>query len=144
MYQESQQGGMATNTAALEKVKLPAIFLMVTAGIGALWAVFSILSNLLGFGFNAANMGDMGGNEQWVTMMTGGIGIVMSVVALIMAGVVFFGASKMMRLESYGLAMAVSIIAMIPCISPCCLLGLPIGIWSLVVLLDKDVKAAFH
>jgi hypothetical protein len=32
---------------------------------------------------------------------------------------------------------------MIPCISPCCLLGLPIGIWALVVLLKPEVKAAF-
>jgi len=144
MYQEPHQGGMATNTAMLEKVKLPAIFLMVTAGIGALMAVVSFLSNVLGFGFNAANMGDMGGNEQWIGMMSGGLGMGLNVLALVMAVVVFFGASKMMKLESYGLALAASIIAMIPCISPCCLMGLPIGIWSLVVLLDKDVKAAFH
>jgi hypothetical protein len=32
---------------------------------------------------------------------------------------------------------------MIPCLSPCCCLGLPIGIWALVVLLDNNVKASF-
>jgi hypothetical protein len=61
-----------------------------------------------------------------------------------MAVVIFMGAGKMKRLESYGFAMAVSIIAMIPCISPCCLIGLPMGIWALVVLLDPNVKAAFR
>jgi hypothetical protein len=50
----------------------------------------------------------------------------------------------MKKLESYGLAMAASIIAMIPCVSPCCLLGLPIGIWALVVLMKPEVKSAFH
>jgi hypothetical protein len=40
--------------------------------------------------------------------------------------------------------MAASIIAMIPCVSPCCLLGLPIGIWALVVLMKPEVKSAFH
>ncbi len=51
---------------------------------------------------------------------------------------------KMKKLESYGLAMAASIIAMIPCLSPCCLIGLPIGIWALVVLSKPEVKSAFH
>ena len=47
------------------------------------------------------------------------------------------------RLEGYGLAMTASIFAMIPCVGPCCLLGLPFGIWSVTVLNRRDVKAAF-
>ena len=31
---------------------------------------------------------------------------------------------------------------MVPCLA-CCLVGLPVGIWSLVVLLNAEVKAAF-
>jgi hypothetical protein len=38
--------------------------------------------------------------------------------------------------------MVASIFAMLPC-NPCCLLGLPIGIWALVVLSNEDVKDAF-
>ncbi len=34
--------------------------------------------------------------------------------------------------------------AMIPCVSPCCLLGLPLGIWALIVLVKPEVKAAFQ
>ena len=60
------------------------------------------------------------------------------------AAFILFGALKMKKLESYGLAMAASIIAMIPCFSPCCLLGLPIGIWAVVVLSKPEVKSAFH
>lgn len=37
-----------------------------------------------------------------------------------------------------------AILAMIPCVSPCCLLGLPLGIWALIVLLKPEVKAAFQ
>ena len=33
---------------------------------------------------------------------------------------------------------------MVPCISPCCLVGLPIGIWALVVLNKPEVKGSFH
>jgi hypothetical protein len=50
----------------------------------------------------------------------------------------------MKRLENHGMSMAAAIIAMVPCISPCCLIGLPIGIWALTVLNDPSVKAAFR
>src|SRR5262249_48861747 len=47
---------------------------------------------------------------------------------------IIVGGIKMMGLSGYGLAMTASILAMIPCTSPCCILGLPFGIWSVVVL----------
>ena len=68
----------------------------------------------------------------------------MGIVNLALGVVVIVGAVKMKNLESYGFAMASAIIAMVPCISPCCLLGLPFGIWALVVLSDAGVKAAFR
>ena len=52
-----------------------------------------------------------------------------------------FAALKMKRLQAYGLAVAASILAII--ISPGNLIGLPIGIWALVVLSQRDVRAAF-
>jgi hypothetical protein len=56
--------------------------------------------------------------------------------------VIIVGAVKMMRLRSHGLATAASALAMLPC-GPAWLLGLPMGIWSLVVLNRQNVKAAF-
>jgi hypothetical protein len=50
----------------------------------------------------------------------------------------------MRKLESFGLCMTASILAMIPCLSPCCILGLPFGIWALVVLNKPEVKSAFQ
>jgi serine/threonine protein kinase len=52
-----------------------------------------------------------------------------------------YAAIKMMRLESYRLAIAASILAII--VSPTNLIGLAIGIWSLIVLSRADVWAAF-
>lgn len=49
----------------------------------------------------------------------------------------------MKSLENYGFAMAASIIALIPCMGPCCILGIPFGIWSLVVLSDPVVRSSF-
>ena len=58
---------------------------------------------------------------------------------------ILFGAIKMMSLRNYQLAFAVSILAMLPCVtsSCCCVLGLPFGIWALVVLNRPGVKSHF-
>ena len=70
-------------------------------------------------------------------------------VALILLGfaisaVVIIGGLKMKRLDSSGWATAGAILAMLPCLSPCCLMGFPFGIWALVVLNDPTVKSAFR
>jgi predicted PurR-regulated permease PerM len=69
---------------------------------------------------------------------------VFNVIAIAVGVVVLLGALKMKKLESREWAMTASILAMIPCISPCCIVGLPIGIWALVVLSKPEVKSAFH
>lgn len=55
----------------------------------------------------------------------------------------FIGAKKLRRAESYGLALVTAILVMVPPLSPCCMLGLPFGIWALIVLLRPEVKRAF-
>ena len=117
----------------------PAIGLMVTAGIGIAVQIFAILMNLLSAGAGAA-----GGRNGGMAMFSGAIGVVGGIIGIIVGVVILIGAMKMKKLESYGFAMATAIIAMVPCISPCCLLGLPFGIWALVVLMKPEVKSAFH
>jgi uncharacterized membrane protein HdeD (DUF308 family) len=54
---------------------------------------------------------------------------------------------RMRNLRGYGLAVTGAIFALLPCITPgCCLFAIgPIaGIWSLVVLSNVEVKAAFR
>ena len=70
-------------------------------------------------------------------------GIVGAIVALCWAGIVLSGAVQMCRLRGYGYAMTATIVAMVPC-SLCCILGLPFGIWGLVVLMKPEVKNAFR
>src|SRR5205085_3032297 len=49
------------------------------------------------------------------------------------------GSAMMMAGKAYGLAVSGAILTTIPCItSPCCILGLPFGIWSLVVLFNPE------
>ncbi len=121
----------------------PAIGLIITAIIGMLWQLVSAALNMLGTGLGgvAAASGDSGAMG---TLFSGVIGLVFNVIWLLMGGVVIFGAIKMKALQSYGLALTAAILAALPCTSPCCFLGLPIGIWAIVVLMNQDVKAAFR
>ena len=77
-------------------------------------------------------------------IMQGPLGLVLNLIALTIAFVVIFGALRMKNLRSYGLALSSAILGMIPCISPCCLIGLPIGVWAIVVLMNPVVKQGFR
>jgi len=142
-YQE--QGGVDFQKAQ-SAVTGPAIALMVLAGLSVGVALLAVLGNLLGTGLTAANMSRYGGDQRMMQMMSGAIGIIMAVVWVIVDVVIFMGAMKMKNLQSRGFAMAAAILAMIPCVGGhpcCCVLGLPIGIWALIVLMKPEVKAAF-
>lgn len=133
--------------SAREKVKIPAFALMGVAALGILWQLFWMVVNILGAGASlmggmASDMpAEMGG--EMASMMSGGIGILFGVIAIACGVVVLLAAMKMKNLQSWVFSMIGAIVAAVPCLSPCCCLGLPVGIWALIVLLNKDVKAAF-
>ncbi len=77
-------------------------------------------------------------------LVFGGIGLGLAVLSIILGAVVIYGAMQMKDLRSYSLSMTSAIVAMIPCLSPCCLLGLPFGIWAIVVISSPEVKSAFR
>jgi hypothetical protein len=56
---------------------------------------------------------------------------------------IIFGGIQMLRLKNRTLGIAASVLAMMNFGTCCCLLGLPVGIWSLVILLREDVSRAF-
>ena len=85
-----------------------------------------------------------GPNPTDAIAMAGGLYLVAGAVALMVAAVIIMGALKMKKLESHGFAMTASILSMIPCLSSCCLIGLPVGIWCMIVLMKPEVKSAFH
>ncbi len=74
------------------------------------------------------------------------LNIGMSLVMLLVAILSLLGGIRMLSLRSYALCVAGAVSAAIPCIScsGCCGFGEIIGIWAVVVLLNPDVKAAFH
>jgi predicted PurR-regulated permease PerM len=67
----------------------------------------------------------------------------MYLVAAAVGVLTIVGGVKMRNLRGRGLAMTGSVLSMIPCLSGCCIVGLPVGIWALVVLNNPDVRAGF-
>jgi hypothetical protein len=127
---------------AASKVKGPAISLIIITALGILMQLASLVMNLAGMSQVPENMPPE--MERWYAMMSGTMGVIGAVLAFAIGGLIIYGAIKMMNLQSYGLAMAAAIVAMVPCLSPCCCLGIPVGIWAIVVLNNAEVKAAFR
>ena len=124
------------------QVNGPAIGLMATGGIGIVGQLAGLVINLLGAGLGT--MAGEGGEEKFESLFSGALAMVSAVLGVIVGAFIIFGGLKMKNLESYGLAVATAIIAMVPCFSPCCVIGLPVGIWALFILMKPEVKAAFR
>jgi hypothetical protein len=117
----------------MEETKLPGTLLAVVGAINVLLG----LANMGFGGFTAAT----GPSEALASGIGSAVG---GLVGLVIAGVIIFGGLKMRSGESYNLAMAASVLAMIPLCSPCCILGLPIGIWAIITLRKDEVKNNFR
>jgi hypothetical protein len=115
---------------ALEKVKIPGLLLMIYGGISLLFSLLNIGWGVISF----LQVEDVGGLVTYA--VSGLLGIVCN-------AIVIFGGSKMRKLQGYGLAMAACILAMLPCTGWCCIFGLAVGIWGIVILLKDEVKTSF-
>jgi predicted Ser/Thr protein kinase len=71
------------------------------------------------------------------------VAAMMAILGGIFSLVMIVAGYQMQRLRYYGLAVIASILAMLPVTLPW-ILGLPIGLWSLAVLLDPKVREAFE
>lgn len=134
--------GPLAGPGAKNQVGGPAVALMITAILGILCQIVGIVWQIVGMPLMLAQQ-----NQQMpaaFTMMTGKLSVVLGGFNILVGVFIFFAALKMKKLENYTLALTGTVLAMIPCLSPCCLLGLPFGIWALVVLNKPEVKESFH
>lgn len=159
---------MSTHEAAAGKAKGPGIFLVVVGflnvlaglvllGIGVMAMALPGLADKATaqmspaerqkFEADMAKLKAQSGQSFEQQMRTGGVFyLIWGVLSLLGSIVTILGGFKMMSLSSYGLAMAGAISALLPCVSPCScgIIGLAAGIWSIIVLMNADVKAAFR
>lgn len=134
-------GNQAFFVPPAQRVSGPATALIITGSLGIFFQMIGLLMVLAQMGIG---VGIARGPEKIPVLFNTGGQIIFGVIGLAVCAVVIIGAVKMKNLEQYTFATASAILAVIPCTSPCCLLGIPFGIWALVVLNDSSVKAAFR
>ena len=133
------------NGDILQKLKGPAIGLIVAGSLNGVIALLTLLGGLF-------RLSGMGGPEVVPTdqaermgYMVGTVGAYgMAVLTLICAPLVIYGAIQMLSGKKYGLAKAAAILSIIPLTSCCFLVGIPLGIWAMVVLGKPEIKALFR
>lgn len=124
------------------QVNGPSVGLLVTGVIGAVISIFMLFA--LGIGLSFGSIWEWRHADWSKDFYEGIFGLGGSFFGLIVAAFVIYAALKMKELKQWSLAIVASILVMIPCVSPCCIIGLPIGIWALVVLNRPEVKEAFR
>jgi len=123
--------------AIRHRVWIPAVGLLVAGGINGLAFIGVVLAGLfkfLGETFTGRlmNFGFLpGGGHLIVTVVTGAYVVI-----------VVLAAWHLMQLRSYRLARLGSILALFP-FTPGSIVGLPMGIWALLVMREDEVKSAF-
>jgi hypothetical protein len=133
-----------------ESVKLPAIFLLINGALVVLMSVWGVVSSTIGRTAReqeiseALNRPDVPPAMRKFFEYSAHAGPVPGVISLILGGLIIFGAVKMLKVQSRTWAMVAAILSLIPCLLPCCCLGVPFGIWALVVLNKPEVVSAFR
>jgi uncharacterized protein DUF4339 len=132
------------DAAARSAVRAPAIALIVTAILNLLLGVLSLVYMKTAEEFYAGlpEFSDPE-RQQTLHLMFGPLGTASVVVGIVMSIVILIGAMRMQAAKNYAFAFTGCILAMIPCVTPCCFIGLPFGIWGLVVLCRPAVKSQF-
>ena len=127
-----------------QSVHGPAVFLIVAGALNVALGMVSVLSRLVGWTLPSPQPTGNPVLDRLLELGSSGVGAVFDLFAIAISAFIIFGGYRMMKLSNYGLCIAASIAALVPCLSPCCCLGLPAGIWALVVLCKPEVKAAFE
>ncbi len=124
------------------RAKDASIGLLIAGIVGAAWNVIFLITGMLGTGLSTYWLEGM---PEYYDQIWGSVFLfVFSIIAIVAAAFIIYASLKMKELKMWGICVAAAIIAMVPCISPCCVIGLPIGIWCLVVLMDQEVKEVFE
>ena len=120
-------------------VRGPAIALISVASVGLLIGLLALAVDVVLLASGAA---DQFPNPELKRAQI----IVRSVWGLVMvanAGFILWAGIQMLRLRQHQLCWLAGILACIPAFGPCFCLGIPFGIWAIVVLNRSEVAEAF-
>lgn len=129
---------------AAQKTEVVGLILAILAGISLALQAVGLVIRMVSVGMVMTDSNLRGSEDATPIIAMVVAGLVTSLALMTINGLTLYGGLQMRKLESYKLCCAGAILACIPCCSPCSIVGIPFGIWALVVLLDPQVKAAFR
>ena len=125
-----------------KKLRIPGIGLIMVGALNVISAVVLLLGRLVRLISGPQPV--IANEDERLGYEVAGIYFpIVSLLSLAAAPIIVFGATQMLGVRRYSLAVLAAILALIPFSSVCCISGIPIGIWALIVLLNPHVKAAF-
>ena len=133
---------------AQSKLFAPGLALTIVGGLGLLLmglysalTIFAMLSGAAEF----EPPPEMADEAQRTGFYIGAYGMVIMIfLNALLQILIILGGVAMIRRKGRGLAYSACILSVIPCLSSSlCLLGIPFGIWGLIVLSDPNVKRIF-
>jgi hypothetical protein len=147
--------------AGLDRVKAPAIGMILAAALNLLAALFSFVFGLYFAAIpaseverilmqqqpeNVRQLKSMGWSVQDILNLYIYSGIGGGITGVLSGIIGLIGGILMLRGIGFGFAVFASVVMAIPVISctGCCGLGEAMGIWALVILFNDEVRAAFH
>jgi hypothetical protein len=125
------------------KIQIPAISMIVLGGLSILTTAWGVVSALI----TTPPTDFPPDTPEFVIQMsqytTGPVPAAINAFCMLLALVMLVGGIQMLRVKSRGLATAGAIVSIMNIGSCCCVAGIAIGVWSLIVLQAPEVKQAF-
>lgn len=140
--QEDPSPKRLSRTRAKNRVKAPAILMMVYGSLVFALMLFGMIVDIAGITPRRRHP-DPEIQRMLDAMMEPTTRLTIGVITMIGPSIVFWGGWKMLEMDGAGWPTAGALLAMLPCTAGCCcFVGLPLGIWSLVLLSDPEVRRA--
>lgn len=121
----------------------PGIILLI---LGSLWLIFALASipiNIMSMSQQANP--DMPPDQLKSFQAGQYFGMVIGVLVYMTGSLIaIIGGIAMIRGKGYRTAFVSAIVACIPCLTPCFILGIPFGIWAIIALNNPETKAFFN
>ena len=119
----------------------PAIGLMITGLVTATFSLALLLLIILGLSVPGADLAE---DEVIAGLFGFGLFLVFYGFQIPAGLLVCYSGYRMKNRDQWVLSMIGAIVALLLNLGYCCWLGLPFGVWALIVLTKKDVKATFR
>ena len=124
------------------KVRPPAIFLCVVGGLGMLMSIVAIILAIALHDPMAA--ADPNNPMEFLQNPFGPDAAALHMIFIFVNLTIIIGAVQMMRIKIRAMGFIAAVLAILNFGNLCCVLGIPAAIWSIVILLQKDVTRAFE